>query len=70
MNLIFTKHALYRIRERGFIEIEVIEAIKYPDIIIKKEDKYFFRKKNRRGTIEVICERTERDIKIITVCWY
>ena len=38
---------------------EIIEAIQHPDKTIKKQGKYFYQKRTSRGTIEVICERTE-----------
>ena len=69
MEIIFTKHAKYRIEKRKILEQEVIEAIKYPDKTIKKHNKYYFQKNLGRGTIEVSCEKTERIIKVITVYW-
>lgn len=69
MEIIFTRHARYRIHKRKILEEEVVEAIKYPDKTIKKYNKYYFQKRLERGTIEISCEKTERIIKVITVYW-
>jgi len=69
MNIIFTYHSLDQIERRGITEEEVIDAIKYSDITLKKHGKYLYRKRLNRGAIEVCCERTERDIKVITIYW-
>lgn len=69
MEIIFTKHAKYRIEKRKILEQEVIEAIKYPDNTTKRHEKYYFQKGLERGTIEVSCEKTETIIKVITVYW-
>ncbi|VVB81709.1 Uncharacterised protein [uncultured archaeon] len=69
MEIIFTSHAEFRIKKRKLLEQEVVDTIRYPDITIKKYDKYYFQKKLERGTIEVSCEKTERYIKVITVYW-
>ena len=69
MNIIFTKHAEERIKLRGFSSFEIIEAIKHPDKTIHKYGKQFYQKKLDRGLIEVCCEKTENNIKVITVYW-
>ncbi|MFH1638169.1 MAG: DUF4258 domain-containing protein [Candidatus Woesearchaeota archaeon] len=69
MKIAFTVHTQFRLKKRKIQKGEVIDAVKYPDAILKRHGKYFFRKKLRRGTIEVCCERTERHIKVITVYW-
>lgn len=69
MDILFTKHALARLRERGILESETIDAILHPDMIIKQSEKHFFRKKLSKGIIEVCCQKTANGIKIITVYW-
>ncbi len=69
MNIIFTKHAEYRIIKRKLLQDDVINAIKFPDKIIKKHGKYYYQKNLGRGIIEICCERTENNIKIITIYW-
>ncbi len=56
-------------QKEGLLKHEIVDAIKYPDKIIKKRGKYLFRKRLEKGTIEVCCEKTERNIMIITVYW-
>ncbi len=69
MNIMFTDHALSRLERRKILKEEIIEAIRYPDRVIKKYQKYYFQKRLSRGIIEVSCEMTERDIKVITIYW-
>ena len=69
MKIIFTKHAEYRIKKRNLTKQEVIDSINYPDNTIKKHGKYYFNKKLERGTIEICCEKTENNIKVITIYW-
>jgi len=69
MEITFTFHAEFRIQKRKLLKEEVIEAINFPDQIIKKWGKYYYQKKLNRGTIEIVAERTERNINIITIYW-
>ena len=69
MEITFTEHALERLEKRKFIKEEVIEAIKFPDKTLKKHEKYYYQKSLERGKVEVVCERTEKDIKVITLYW-
>jgi hypothetical protein len=69
MVISFTRHALYRLRERGILESEAVDTILHPDIVIKQNEKHFFRKRLSRGIIEVCCQKTADGIKIITVYW-
>ena len=69
MNIIFTIHAEDRVVKRKISIEEATEAIKFPDSIIKKHEKIYIQKRLQRGTIEICCERTESDIKVITLYW-
>lgn len=69
MEFIFTIHAGLRINKRGLTNEEVIEAIKRPDLTLKRHEKYYSQKNLGRGKIEVVYEKTEKYIKIITVYW-
>jgi len=69
MRILFTHHAQERLKQRGIAKEEVIDAVKHPDFIIRKYNKYFLQKKLERGMIEVCCEKTEKNINIITVYW-
>jgi hypothetical protein len=64
----FTKHAIEQMEFRNMLQHEIVEVIQFPDKIIKKHGKYYFQKYTR-GQIEVVCERTESIIKVITVYW-
>jgi len=69
MNIIFTGHAKYRIEKRKLSEEEVSNAILRPDITSKKYDKYYYQKRLQNGVIEVVCEKTEKGLNVITVYW-
>ena len=69
MDIIFTLHAETQIKERGILKQEVIDSIKYPDNVNKKHSKYYYQKRLDRGAIEIVTERTEKHIKVITVYW-
>ena len=69
MEIIFTNHAKYRIKKRKLLKQEVIDAIRFPDKTIKKHDKYYYQKKLERGTIEVVVEKTEKNLNVVTIFW-
>ena len=68
MDIIFTKHVKSRLKKRGISEDEVINTMKYPEKLDKKEGKYYAQKNIGRGKIEVIYEK-ESYINVITVYW-
>jgi len=69
MQIRFTNHAKFRIRKRHILELEVLDAIKYPDKTVKKHGKYYFQKRLAKGIIEICCEKRENNIKVITIYW-
>ena len=69
MRILFTRHAEKRIKSRGVLKQEIIDAIKYPDKTIKKHGCYYYQKNLGRGKIEIVCEKKAKNIKIITVYW-
>jgi hypothetical protein len=69
MDITFTCHAEFRIMKRKILAEEVIDAIKQPDITVKKHGIYYFTKNIGRGKIEAVCEKTESNINVITVYW-
>ena len=69
MDFNFCAHILGRMMRRSIAEFEIIDAVKMPDITIKKNNRYYARKDLQRGTIEVVYEKTERYISLITVYW-
>lgn len=66
----FTKHALFRMQKRNISKYDVKYSLKFPDKIIKKDGKHFFRKEIINGKIEICCEIIKNNIKVITVYWY
>lgn len=54
MKVIFTEHAKDRIRKRKINEEEVIDIIRYPEKILKREGKYYAQKNIGRAKIEVV----------------
>jgi len=68
MDIIFTEHAKYRIKKRKITNDEIINTIKYPEKINKKEGKYYAQKEIGRGKIEIIYEK-DKYIRVITVYW-
>ena len=69
MNIIFTKHAEQRADKRKISKQDILDTIKYPDKTIKKQGKYYYQKKIERGSIEIVAEKTEKNINIITIYW-
>ena len=69
MDVIFTGHAEKRIIARKVTKQEVVDAVRFPDKIIKKHGKYYYQKRLSRGVIEIVAERTESNINIITIYW-
>jgi len=69
MQIHFTKHAFERMKQRGISKEEVLLAINNPEIMIKKHGKHYYRKILIRGNIEIVCDKRENNIKIITLYW-
>lgn len=69
MRIIFTKHAEFRLEKRKINKEDVIFAIRNPDKTIKKYGKYYIQKKIEMGTIEIVVERKESFINVITLYW-
>lgn len=69
MNIILTKHAKERMKKRGILDFEIIEALNKPSQIKRKNGKIFFSKIIERGTIEVCTIKKENNIKILTIYW-
>lgn len=69
MDITFTAHAEWRLTKRKILRGEVLDAIKYPDIILKKYGKYYYQKQLNRGAIEIVCEKIGKSLNIITLYW-
>jgi len=63
----FTLHALEQMRARTIDEQEILDAINIPEIIVKRYGRHHFKRTINRGVLEVVCEKTENHINIITI---
>lgn len=70
MNFVFTLHARERFKLREISEDEVLNTIRVPTRVIKKYDLYYYQRKiDSQRTLEVVVEKTEKNIKIVTAYW-
>ncbi len=69
MKIIFTRHAELRIIKRKILKEEALEAIKNPDKTLKKHSMYYYQKRLERGTIEIVIEKTEKSLNVVTLYW-
>ena len=69
MEIILTAHAAERMEKRGFLKEEILSSISFPDRILKKHGKHIYQKSLEKGKLEIVCEQTEKHIKVITVYW-
>lgn len=68
MKIIFTNHARERMQERGILESEVIECIRYADKVLKDATHISrFQKLSSRGTLEVVGKHKGAYLIVITV---
>ncbi|MBN2454031.1 DUF4258 domain-containing protein [Candidatus Woesearchaeota archaeon] len=65
----FTWHAEERLHNRGILKIEIIEGLKNPVKVSKKEGFYYVLIDLGRGKVEVVYEKEANFIKIITFYW-
>lgn len=70
MKIELTQHAKERLVKRKILEQELLDILTYPDKIEKKHGKYYFQKRLERGRIELVCEKRENHIKVITLYWW
>ncbi len=69
MRVVFTSHALFRMKKRKILKEEVVFAIQSPDSIQKSSRKYYYRKRVRNGIVEIPVEKTKTNLRVITVYW-
>ena len=68
MEIKYTYHAKFIIKERKIEEVWVEETIKSPDKVEKEFGKFYARKRLNGISIEVVYIK-EKYIKVITVYW-
>ncbi len=69
MEIELCQHIVDRIHTRHLFLEEVVDAIRHPDRITKKQGMLYLQKRLNRGTIEIVCEKRENHIRAITVYW-
>ena len=68
MEVIFTNHARYQLKERKVDYIWVEETIKSPDITKKVDNKFYVIRKLNGRTLKVVYVK-EKHIKVVTLYW-
>lgn len=66
MEIIFTKHAFEKLRERGISQRAVISTIQTPQKLTSDSDKFYAFRKFGKKYLKVIFVRVENTIKVIT----
>ncbi len=69
MNVKYTNHAEYQLKERKIERVWVEETIKSPDKITRDGKKNYAIKKLNGYTLKVVYVKEERFIKVITEYW-
>jgi hypothetical protein len=69
MNVIFTTHAEQRAKERNITKEEIINGLINPYKLQKTEEKNYCQKMTSRGVIEIVFQRKENNLIVITVYW-
>jgi len=68
--IIFTNHALKRMRERGISRAQVLETIKNPEIEIMEDDNIkLLRRKFKDKSLGIAIESGKNKIIVVTLYW-
>ncbi len=69
MDIVFTKHAMDRIKERDILLIEIVDCLACSDRIVEDENLIVFMKKQEteEKLLVLICSMEEERCKIVTV---
>ncbi len=68
MNIHYTSHAEYQLKERKVERVWIEETIKSPDETKRAGNKYYVVKKINGKTLKVVYVK-ERNIKVVTIYW-
>ena len=68
MDVVFTNHAEYQLKERKADDVWVKETIKSPDIIKQVGNKFYVVKKLNGKTLKVVYVK-EKYIKVVILYW-
>ncbi len=69
MNIILTKHAKKRLRERGIKISWIRETVEMPEYVVKKDNKKETHKRVGNKFLKVVYIKEDNFIKIISVMW-
>ena len=69
MDFVFTFHALTRMHERSIGMNHVLNAVQTPHKLWRENERFFAQKQFTQRRLEVVYEKSENIIKIITVYW-
>ncbi len=67
--IVFTKHAITRMKERGILKRDIEKVIKNPDYIYRDNHRVIENKKLNKKTLEIVFIR-ENTKTIILTCYY
>jgi len=67
--IIFTKHAINRVKERGILKRDILKVLENPDYIKRDNKRIIANKKLNKETLEIIFVR-ENNKTIILTCYY
>mgnify|MGYP001603046411 CR=1 FL=1 len=67
MEVVFSEHARYQMREREITEEEVLETLNIPDRVLRQPDgRYQYSRKLHGRALVVICAQKEHAIEVVT----
>ncbi|MFA6064482.1 MAG: DUF4258 domain-containing protein [archaeon] len=69
MKVILTKHAEQRALERNISKDEIFDGLVNPYNLEKRNEKNYCQKYTSRGVIEIVFERKDNNLIVITVYW-
>lgn len=52
---------------RSLDKQEILDAITFPETVLKRFGRYHFKRTLNREVVEVVCEKTENHINVITI---
>lgn len=69
MKIEFSDHALKRLKKRGILQIYIEEGLSHPIRVEKREGLFYAQIKIEYGIVEIVYDRRENLIKVVTLYW-
>ena len=69
MKIEFSNHAFERLKKRGILQIYIEEELLHPIRVEKREGLFYAQIKIDKGIVEIVYEKRENLIKIVTLYW-